>query len=179
MVEEWTEYLFYRYHHLLGFEKILEITGRFPDVIALRNGEVTRVELESFLEHVKVHYYVFGISDREHPDYAGRWVREGSRWVWKWKDPGRSTHPKYDVVEDPGNYVYLENGRLKRKTLKPFVDVVVCLFGYRHWEAYRRLTFEGVEVIFLSEVLPEMGIDWECPAWKRERSFLDDYRVLV
>lgn len=55
--EQGVIYLFSRLHEKLGFEKIIKMTSQFPDITALRNGVVVRIELE---------FKLSGIMDQGH-----------------------------------------------------------------------------------------------------------------
>jgi len=161
MDEKWVEYLFARFHHLLGFEKVLEWRIYFPDVVALRNGKRTRIELESSLEHIINHYYVFGTSDYRHHWSKGEWIREGTKWVWKYKrKPMYIIDDGTDEINDPTNNIYLDRGTLKYRSIKPFVDVIVCWDAHKTWSIYKKLQDEGIEIIILKEVLPKLGVTW-------------------
>lgn len=54
--EQGVVYLFSKYHEKLGFEKILRIGTRFPDVIAMRDGKSVSIELEYKLGGLITHY---------------------------------------------------------------------------------------------------------------------------
>lgn len=64
--EQGVAYLFSRYHEKLGFEKIIKIGTHFPDVIATRNGEKVRIELEFLLSGVRSHYLARVLQDKKY-----------------------------------------------------------------------------------------------------------------
>ena len=121
-------YWFARLHEKLGFEKILHIGAAFPDIKALRNGKIVRIELEYKLSGFLNHYY---------PSKPGfiDWIyfRSGRlKWVWRdgaWRlwsrDEGLLEYPQY---EDPDGKRYLldENGLLRYRSLRDQVDVIIC-----------------------------------------------------
>ncbi len=60
--EKQVEYLFARFHHLIGFEKILNVQSAFPDITALRNEVLIKIELEYQLAGIINHYNKLSLS---------------------------------------------------------------------------------------------------------------------
>ena len=152
--EKHIEYLFARFHHLLGFERVLEFQNVFPDVIALRNGKVTRVELEYNLMSAKIHYYVF---PRRLLDYEAKVTRiehEGTYWVVYYINCWGREDVLCKIDDENGN-VYRDGDRLKRRRLGTAVDVIVY---WRKGEG--RWYDDSVELINLQERLKELGVTW-------------------
>lgn len=50
-------WMFILYHKEFGFEKIIDVRSHFPDIIAIRNNETVRIELEYKLSNLIYHYY--------------------------------------------------------------------------------------------------------------------------
>ncbi len=69
--EQGVAYLFFKYHEKLGFERILRIGTRFPDVTAIRDGKETRIELEFLLSGVQSHYII-----KDAYPHTQKWVKE-------------------------------------------------------------------------------------------------------
>lgn len=143
--EKQVEYLFARFHHLLGFEKVLKFGSSFPDVIALRNGVVTRVELESKLSHVAVHYKV----------------------AVAYENLGQKFNRK-EVLDEEGDNLFIKEYKflgqrveeLRRKSLKPVLDVIVCwIIDFSEPTRNKILVdgYDSVEVIELKSKLEELG----------------------
>jgi len=168
--EKDVEYLFARFHHLLGFEKVLVFQEWFPDVTAVRNGVEVKIELEYILSRINHHYYVHGTSNPggfEKKD--GRWYRivahsDLSQLLLNYPEPGKIKRYKgYEKIAYPDqeDNLYLSAGQLRRKSLKPIIDVIVC------WEIdHYPLTLredpdrQEIDVIELKSTLDELGVSW-------------------
>ena len=148
-------YWFSRLHEKLGFEEILRIRfGKFPDVIAKRDGKVVKVELEYKLSRFKDHYYAY------RPSNYGRALFWSGVLKWVWKDGvWLMYHRDYGILrngprfEDPDkSRYYLDGPFLKYRSLRDLVDVVVC------WIVDCELP-EPIEVICLRDYAAEMRRD--------------------
>jgi len=157
-------YLFARNHRKLGFEKIVKITGEFPDIIAIRNGKLVKIELEykisRFLRHYKTCY--FDAKDYELDEDEHDWIfRRKHRRNKNFRPFIRFQKIKYKVQGEKfetikGAQPIIMTGaiikpvmavrwKVRRYTLKDQVDVIVC------WEKDRDLKDE-IEVIELSKL---------------------------
>ncbi len=155
--EQGVVYLFSKYHEKLGFERILHIGTRFPDMTAMRDGKETRIELEFLLSGLQSHYIIKNaIPDRE------KWVREYEdedriRWrLWR----RQTTNPvsqNYNTWIKRTAGISLPKERIKNvekwdgalvwKSLKPFCDVVIC------WEADCEIDDPDIEIVELKTSL--------------------------
>jgi len=153
--EKHIEYLFARFHHLLGFERVLDFRNWFPDVIALRNGKITRVELEYNLMSAKTHYYIY---PRDQFGMRGKITRIEHRdgyWIVYRREPLMGKEEILCKINDEGGNVYRDGWSFKRRSLKPVVDVIVYWYkGEGRWHDY------SVELINLQERLKELGVTW-------------------
>lgn len=168
--ETHVQYLFARFHHLLGFEKILEFQDCFPDVIALRNNTVTSIELESKLTHVTVHYLVA----KAHHNLGEWFEHRNGIWHLYAKPRFNSNLGKPMTLNrfpDEGGNLYKKKyfavEELRRKSLKPVIDVVVCWEINYAKELRKKILAKGVwhkdqgiEVIELKSKLEELNVDW-------------------
>ena len=82
--EQGVIYLFSRYHEKLGFEKIIQIGTRFPDVIAVRDNKHISIELEFRLSGVRSHYLAREINflDYNITDPSGNLASVMLTWVY-------------------------------------------------------------------------------------------------
>jgi len=151
--EQGVIYLFSRYHEELGFEKILHIGTRFPDITAIRNGEEIKIELEFLLSGFQSHYII----EDAHP-HSQKWVKEkeDENEVYWQLHQRRTTDPtsqNYNIwfkttrgismsIEITKN-IETWGGALAWRSLKPFCDIVVC------WEANCELDDPDIEIIEL------------------------------
>jgi len=113
-------YLFSRYHEKLGIEKILKFNlNKFPDVIALKAGKTVKIEIEYKLRGFLRHYILANVQGY----YSGwRWKKKGNSW-FAW-------HPKHgydpECIPDPKNELFSDGMELKFKSLKGYVDIIIC-----------------------------------------------------
>ena len=63
--------LFIKYYKMLGFERIVKIRQRFPNIIAIKNGSEVKVEIEYNLLKFKEDY---------------RWDKSGGGKSWFWDE---------------------------------------------------------------------------------------------
>jgi len=157
-------YLFARNHRKLGFERIVKITGGFPDIIAIRNRKLVKIELEykisRFLRHYKTCY--FDAKDYELDEDEHDWIfRRRPRRSKNLRPVIRFPKSKYKVQGEKfetikGARPIIMTGaiikpamvvrwKVRRYTLKDKVDVIVC------WEKDIDIKDE-IEVIELSKL---------------------------
>lgn len=170
MKEKWIEYLFSRYHHLLGFEKVLVFQKWFPDVTALRSGVETKIELELLLSRINHHYYVMGTSNPGGFELKdGRWMRvvaipDMSNALLNYPNPEKIEYYKgyrSIIYPDQEDNLYIKSGHLRRKSLKPVIDVIVC-WAIDHYPLSLREDSKRheIEIIELKSRLTELGLSW-------------------
>lgn len=157
-METYIGYLFSRFHHLLGFERVLEFRSRFPDVIALRDGSKIRIELESKLSNISSHFVRFRVMKPYcRPLRVGKDVVIYNRGPVSlgWAEERRIHDPEENLfwTELPGAY------EIRCKSLKLYVDVVIC-GNIDSPGVLKRLEEEGIEVIDLPSKLKELGVSW-------------------
>ena len=137
--EKGVEYLFYRNHEKLEFEKIIKIQ-LFPDVIALRSGVEVGIEIEYNLSGFLYHYIV--------QPHRWDWRYENCRWYpYLLDDSGRfeTSNRYYHSIPDKNKkYIVDDNGYLAHKTLKDRCQYVIC------WNKNCELP-EDIDVIRLSD----------------------------
>lgn len=167
MSEKLVVHLFMKYHKLLGFEEILKLQERFPDVTALKNGKKVRIEIESESRYAQYHHFVIPHRGRPwyHEGSIGEWIYDKDLGMWGWYDKytvcgdWRHKHMKLDregYTSDPDRMKKLDyNGRLIYKNLSYLIDYVVC------WNVTSDLDDPYVKVICLRTELEKMGIDLE------------------
>lgn len=159
-------YLFARFHHRLGFEKVLSISGGFPDMLALRDEKGVRIELEFSASGLRTHYTIRGSEVRHYEKEWMKLIHKGDKW-YKVTDYSHEGKWGEDCSwgmwwgDENGNLELVEdkNGsHLKRKSLNYWIDAVVC------WKATEvmkdRLEGEGIEVVVLKDRLAELGVSW-------------------
>lgn len=151
-------YLFSRHHEELGFEKIIDITTRFPDITALREGKEVKIELEFLLSSFKSHY-LYRQSTEE-----GYWKWDEENEKWRIFNPRKNSFVEvsefllrlhdsalkmfaassYRVLAKGSRNEFEVNGKgdLMYKTLKARCDCVIC------WEKDCEIE-DGIEVIEL------------------------------
>lgn len=141
--EKGVEYLFYRNHEKLGFEKIKKLQGGFPDIIAYKNGVEVGIELEYRLSSLLYHYYLDPIEIRFTPKYRGYyWEKRDQYWVRVFSD--NSFEKNYF---DPMNrYTLTKNGGLIFKTLNDRCQFVI------YWIKDFNVT-DTINLINLNEVV--------------------------
>ena len=129
----------------------------------------TRIELESNITHVGGHYRVLNsfMDFYRYSPERGMWKHIGKNWVFYDKEYSDDKALPEDwkiteKIDDEGENIYFDDVKheLRRKSLKPIVDVIVCWVGKKTSEHYKKLIDDNIEVIILSEVLPKLGIDW-------------------
>lgn len=152
-------YLFSRYHELLGFEEVVNVQTAFPDIIAIREGKIVRIELEYIARRLAIHYQI-----REsvmYHKYGERFEHKAGKW--------HKISPHHEIKgmeiirmswDDERGNLYVRKGAyassLRRKSLKPLIDIVIC---WTACESQRNsLEAEGIEVIELKSRLIELGI---------------------
>ena len=139
-------YLFSRHHEELGFEEIIDITARFPDITALRDGKEVKIELEFLLSSFKSHY-LYRESTEE-----GYWKWDEENEVWRIarpaRDPSKNSFVEvseielksghsgckklglngYRILAEGSRNEFEVNwrGNLMYKTLKDRCDCVIC-----------------------------------------------------
>lgn len=138
-------YWFARLHEKLGFEKILHIGAGFPDITALRNGELVRIELEYRLRGFLLHYEYGWVEGWLR---GWRWAKKGDYWMPYHPEHG---YDECELVHDPDGMLYADKGGrvLKYRSLRDQVDVVVC------WIVDCELP-EPIEVICLRDYVAKM-----------------------
>jgi len=159
LCEKDVEYLFCRFHPQLGFEKVLSYDSWFPDVIALRDGIETRIELEYFLSRIWGHYIEWELRWR-----VGYFTQiEG---VWKLFIKDLFGYDEYYLdreFQNPDN-LFLESSnasRLMRKSLRPYLDVIICWkIGNIPLIMRKDPYLDDIEIIELSSKLKELNRSW-------------------
>lgn len=150
--EKQVEYLFARFHHLLGFEEVINVQSGFPDITALRNGEKVSIELEFRLCSLGIHYLVDDAWFNAHERFE---ILNGK--YCKKRDTGITSYNE-DDIDNLYVTTHLRCQRLLRRSLKPVIDIVIC------WSAspfYRKkIEGEDIEVIELKSRLKELGVSW-------------------
>jgi len=169
MNEKWVEYLFSRFHHLLGFEKVIKFQSAFPDVTALKKGREVRIELESNLSGVKAHYYIDKPNSNGFEEVNGHWMRvsivgDHSQALLNYPNPGKKEHHKeYEsmIYPDQNDNVYVARKSLRRKSLAPLIDIIVCWKIDKYpLQLKKDPNLEDIEVIELRSRLRKLGVSW-------------------
>ena len=160
--EQGVIYLFSRYHEKLGFERILHIGTRFPDIKAIRNGKEIRIELEFLLSGLQSHYIIKNANP-----HTEKWVKESeneNRVYWRLygRQDANPANQGYNTwIKSTGGIslskeitknVEKWDGALVWKSLKPLCDVVIC------WEIDCELDDPNIEVIELKSLLNQDGV---------------------
>lgn len=119
--EKGVEYVFYRNHEKLGFEKIKRLQGGFPDIIAYKNGVEVGIELEFKLSTFYYHYLV-DYSEMCMPIYHYNYIYKNKIWYKHYlKD-----NYEESVYSDPEEqFTTDKQGRLIYKTLKDKCQYVI------------------------------------------------------
>jgi len=145
--EKGVEYLFSVHHKELGFEKIISFNS-FPDIVALRNGKIVKIELEYRLECFNKHYLVA----KQYSRYSNYiWIKIDKRWeafnilTKKYLDIGRGH------LDEKNIFTTNESGYdLVYKTLKDKVDIVI------YWKKSHGFKIDDdIEFIDLGKLLIE------------------------
>jgi len=162
-------YLFIRNHEKLGFSKILSIQlVGFPDIIAIEEDRIVKIELEYRLSSIKPHYKVGGwgyanvdlvhlrkFSKKENLDFKKfrwKWNKKYKGWLIYHPDFGFIT-PETDTPNGYYFYVSDPNRELKvREKLwlvrkKLGIDYIVC------WIEDYKLPEKEIKVINLQKEL--------------------------
>jgi len=117
-------YLFLRNHERLGFERILKIQTKLPDIIALRNGKVVRIEVEYLTSRFYQHFEIYtNVADK----FA----------FW-------GLLKRHDLSDEEIREIERKEKQERCEQVMRSIDIVVC------WRKDKELP-KGIEVIELSK----------------------------
>jgi len=160
--EKQVEYLFARFHHLLGFERVLNFQSEFPDVIAIKDREKKRIELEYEVGRIVVHY-IFYKDAKYWPTFTfenGQWIihYNGKNEVFDCNGEEENLYVENWPPYCKENYTYQF---LKRKSIKPVLDTVVYWEGDYIPQCIKEdPRGDELELINIREKLEELDQSW-------------------
>jgi len=150
--EPGTVHLFSKYHEQLGFEKILVVQSAFPDITAVRNGEVVKIEMEYILSRFNIHYKAikrrYWASEFKWNEIKGHWSIYDSRDDSFPLMENMSLINNNPMLRNKDDFLVSNMGDLCYKSIKHLCDCVIC------WRADTVLR-EDIEVIELEKELSE------------------------